>query len=111
MCLWKEEKYQSLINKREYLDLNHFNDSKVFIEHLNDMDDIYKYNEECNPSKNKILVVFDDLIAHVLCNHHQFIFILKIYIYIYYLYYIYIIYLYIYLYVLFILYIYLQWKP
>ena len=65
----KKEKYQSLINKREYSNLNHFNDSKVFIERLNDMDDIYKYIEEYNPNKkHKMFVVFDDLIAHVLCN-------------------------------------------
>ena len=29
-----------------------FNDSKAFIEYSNDMDDIYKNIEECNPKRN-----------------------------------------------------------
>ena len=37
-----EAKYQFLINKRERTDLKHFHDFKGFIEHSNDMDDIYK---------------------------------------------------------------------
>ena len=33
------------------------------------MNDIYKYTEECNPIKrHKILIVFDDMIAHKLSN-------------------------------------------
>ena len=46
-----EEKYQLLINKRESTDLKYFNDSKAFIEYSNDMDNIYKNIEECNPNK------------------------------------------------------------
>ena len=61
--------YQFLINKRENTGLKHFNDSKAFIEYSNDADDIYKKNEEYNPNKKrKILVVFDDMIAHILSN-------------------------------------------
>ena len=42
---------------------------KAFIEYSNDMDDIYKNIEECNPNKKqKILIVFDDLIADMLSN-------------------------------------------
>ena len=41
-----EAKYQFLINKRVNLGLKHLNDSKVFIEFSNDMDDIYKNIEE-----------------------------------------------------------------
>ena len=37
-----EVKYQLLINKRESTSLKCFSDSKAFIEHSNDMDDIYK---------------------------------------------------------------------
>ena len=37
-----EAKYQLLINKRESTGLNHFNDPKAFIEHSNDMQDLYK---------------------------------------------------------------------
>ena len=33
------------------------------------MDDIYKYIKECNPNKKrKILIMFDDIIAHMLNN-------------------------------------------
>ena len=46
-----EAKYQLLINERESIGLKHFNDSKVFIEYSNDMDDIYKNIEEFNPNK------------------------------------------------------------
>ena len=45
------------------------NDSKAFIEYLNDKDDIYKNTEEYNPNKkHKILIVFDDMIADMLNN-------------------------------------------
>ena len=46
-------KYQLLINKRESTGLKHLNDSKAFIEYSNDMDDIYKNIEECNPNKKR----------------------------------------------------------
>ena len=40
------------------------NDSKAFIEYLNDMDDIYNNIEEYNPNKKrKMLILFDDMIA------------------------------------------------
>ena len=59
-----EAKYQFLINKQESTGLKHFNDSKAFTEHSNDMDDIYKTIEEYNPNKkHKVLIVFDDMIA------------------------------------------------
>ena len=59
-----ETKYQFLINKREIIGLNHFNDPKVFIEYSNDMQDAYKNIEEYNADKeNKILIIFDDMIA------------------------------------------------
>ena len=42
----------------------YLNDSKVFIEYSNDMDDIYKNIEEYNTNKkHKILIVFDDMIV------------------------------------------------
>ena len=46
-----EEKYQLLVNKRESTGLEYFNDSKVFIEYSNDMDNVYKNVEEYNPNK------------------------------------------------------------
>ena len=58
-----------IFNKWESTALRHLNDSKVFIEDSNDIDDVYKNIEECNPSKKlKILIVFDDMIADMLSN-------------------------------------------
>ena len=55
-----EARHQFLINKRESIRLNHFNDSNAFIEYLNYMQDVYKYVEEYNiGQKPKILIVFD----------------------------------------------------
>ena len=45
-----EGKYQLLNNQRERKGLEHFNDSKTFIEQSNDMDDIYKNIEEYSPN-------------------------------------------------------------
>ena len=43
--------------------------SKAFIEYSNDMDDVYKNIEEYNSNKKrKILIVFDDMIADMVCN-------------------------------------------
>ena len=64
-----EAKYQFLIKKREETGVKNFNDSKAFIEYLNDMNDIYKNIEEYNPNKKcKILIVFDDMIADMVSN-------------------------------------------
>ena len=42
-----------LLNKRENTGLKCFNDSKVFTEFSNDIDDIYKNIEECNLNKKQ----------------------------------------------------------
>ena len=64
-----ETKYQYLINIREKVGLEHFNDPKAFIEYSNDMQDVYKNIDEYNPDKeNKILIVFDDMIADMIHN-------------------------------------------
>ena len=64
-----EAKYQYLINKREGVGINHFNDPKAFIEYSNDMQDVYKNINYYNPNKeNKILIVFDDMIADMIHN-------------------------------------------
>ena len=58
-----EAKYQFLINKRESTCDSHLNDSKGFVEYSNDMNDIYKTIEKCNPNKKcKILILFVDMI-------------------------------------------------
>ena len=64
-----EDKYQYLINKRESVGLKHFNDPKAFIEYSNDMHDVYKKIDSYNHDKeNKILIVFDDMIADMINN-------------------------------------------
>ena len=64
-----EEKYQFLINKTESIRLKHFNDPKAFIEYSNDMHDVYGNINYYNPDKeNKILIVFDNMIADMINN-------------------------------------------
>ena len=49
--------------------INHFNDPKAFIEYSNNMHDVYKNINYYNPDKeNKILIVFDDMIADMIPN-------------------------------------------
>ena len=57
-----------MLIKKESTILKHFNDTKAFIEFLNDMDDIYKNIEKSNHKKHKMLMVFDDMIAGMLSN-------------------------------------------
>ena len=58
-----------MINKREGGGINHFNDSKAFIEYSNDMCDVYKNSDDYNPDKeNKMLIVFDDMVADMTHN-------------------------------------------
>ena len=64
-----EAKYQYLINKRESVGINHFKDPEAFIEYSNDMRNVYKNINYYNPNKeNKILIVFDDMIADMIQN-------------------------------------------
>ena len=64
-----ETKYQYLINKREKVGLDYFNDSKAFMEHSNDMHDAYNSIKNYNPNKKeKVLIVFDDMIADMFNN-------------------------------------------
>ena len=59
----------SKINIREKLGLKRFNDPKAFIEYSNDMQYIYKNIDDYNPDKeNKILIIFDDMIADMIHN-------------------------------------------
>ena len=58
-----------LINKRKSTGLNYFNDSKAFMECSNNMNNIYENIEEYNPNqKQKIWIVFDDMIVDMLNN-------------------------------------------
>ena len=63
-------KYQYLINKREKVGLDHFDDPKAFMEYSNDMQDVHKNIEDYNPGKKrKIIIVFDDMIADMIKNN------------------------------------------
>ena len=60
-----ETKQQYLINKREGVGINHFNDP----EHSNDTDYVYKNIDEYNLVKeNKVSIFFDDMIADMIHN-------------------------------------------
>ena len=64
-----EDKYQHLIKKRESVGISHLNDPKAFIEYSNDMHDVYKNIDNYNPDKeNKMLIVFDNMIADMISN-------------------------------------------
>ena len=64
-----EAKYQYLINKREKVGLDHFKDTKAFMEYSNDMENVYKNIEDYNSGKKlKILIVFDDMFADMINN-------------------------------------------
>ena len=62
-------KCKLLINKRESINVKHFNDPESFIEYSNNMDTVDKNIGEYNPNKKqKILIVFDDAITDMLSN-------------------------------------------
>ena len=64
-----EAKLQLLINKRESTGIKYLTDSKAFIEYSIHIDDICKNIEEYNPNKKqKILIVFDDMISDIFSN-------------------------------------------
>ena len=49
--------------------INHFNNRKVFIEYSNDMSDVYKNINYYNSDReNKVLIVFDDMVADMIHN-------------------------------------------
>ena len=65
----EEPKYQLLIKKREQAGIKNLQDKNTFTQYSNSMDDIYDdindYNEK---RKRKVLIVFDDMISHVMSN-------------------------------------------
>ena len=64
-----EAKYQYLINKREKVGIDHFEDPRAFIEYSNDIQDVYKNIEDYKPGKKrKMFIVFDDMIADMINN-------------------------------------------
>ena len=64
-----EAKYQYLIKKGEKAGIRHQKDPRACIEYSNDMNDVYKNDNEYNHDKdNKNLIVFDDMIADMINN-------------------------------------------
>ena len=64
-----EAKYQYLINKREKVGLNHYDDHKALMKYSNDMQDVYKNIQDYNPRiKHKVSIVFDDMITDMINN-------------------------------------------
>ena len=64
-----EPKYEFFIKKRENTGIKHLNDLKAFTEYSDTMDNVYENIDNYNPSrKNKILIVFDDMIADIMTN-------------------------------------------
>ena len=62
-----EAKYQYLIRLCEKVGIDHLDEAKALIEYSDDMHNVYKNIDEYNPDpKNKILTVFDDMIADMI---------------------------------------------
>ena len=58
-----------LIDKREKAGINFNNDPNDFIEYSNSMDDILSDIEDYNKKrKRKVLIIFDDMISHVMSD-------------------------------------------
>ena len=58
-----------LINKREKAIIKNLNDPTAFIEYSSSMDDIFPQIEDYNKKrKRKILIIFDDMISHVISD-------------------------------------------
>ena len=65
----EEPKYQFLIEKRDEAGIKKLRDKNAFIEYSNNMDDIYDDITDYNKKrKRKVLIVFDDMISHVMSN-------------------------------------------
>ena len=65
----EEPKYQFLIEKRDQAGIKNLNDPAAFIDYSNSMDDIYDNIEDYNKKrKRKVLIVFDDMISHVMSD-------------------------------------------
>ena len=65
----EEPKCKLLIDKREKAGINFNNDPNAFIEYSNSMDDILLDVEDYNKKrKRKVLIIFDDMISHVMSD-------------------------------------------
>ena len=67
-----EAKYQYLIKISEKVGIDHRNYPSAYIEYSHDMHDVYKNIGEYSPDQeNKILIVFDDMIADMINNRRS----------------------------------------
>ena len=65
----EEPKYKLLIDKIEKAGINFNNDPNAFIEYSNSMDDILSDIEDYNKKrKRKVLIIFDDMVSHVMSD-------------------------------------------
>ena len=65
----EEPKYQFLIEKRGKAGIKNLKHKIAFIEYSNNMDDIYDdINDYNKKRKRKVLIVFDDMINHVISD-------------------------------------------
>ena len=64
-----EPKYEYLIEKREDAGIKNVSNPNTFIECSNTLDDVYEDIDNCNPKRNKkVLIAFDDMIADIMTN-------------------------------------------
>ena len=64
-----ESRYQLLINERKKVGNENFGNRKALINHSQTIDDVYENLENYNPTKKqKVLIVFDDMIADIESN-------------------------------------------
>ena len=64
-----EPKYEYLIKKHEDAGIKNLNNSNAFIVYSNTMDDFYEDIDNCNPKRNKkVIIVFDNMIADIMSN-------------------------------------------
>ena len=64
-----EPKYEVLINKREQAGIKNLNDPHAFIEYSDEISDVYADIRNYNKKReNKVLIVFDNMIADIEYN-------------------------------------------
>ena len=63
-----EPKHEFLIEKREDAGIKYLNDLNAFIECSSTMNDVYENINGYKPSRQKKLIVFDDMIADIMSN-------------------------------------------
>ena len=65
----EEPKYEFFIKKREEAEITILNDPTAFIEYSSTMDDIFENIEDYKKKrKGKVLIIFDDMISHVMSD-------------------------------------------